>query len=543
MKRAIISLLAFLVVNLATTAWAQGLYGAPDALTMQPQPATSAYVGPSAPYAGQPTFAPATYAPQVAPYSAPSGYVAPQQPQYAAPAGYTGQPVANSSSGPAYRTASTPRPTYVAQQPVQPPMTVPAEPIPEPATQSGPGLTNQMLGEHGQAGAAGTDGFTPYDSACGPCRSGVEKYEGAACGDLANCGTSCLWYGSLTGLALTRNEPNQLWVSNEPDPNLDDQTMKTSDAESGWKFGGEIRFGRRFCCCECDPCNGVSAGYWAIEADYWTTDPFVGDSAFRNADGSSFGTPLNVGYINIDIGGGAFAAGDYWFNDSYEQRVWRRNEIHSAEINLVHGQWANLSGSNWDFAFSAGPRFFRFYEDLKYGALKNVIYAGFATPFWGQNGGLDEAYIRDQISNNLWGGQLGVDLGYNFAAGGLRLFVTPKVGIYDNNVTSTYQAYLGNGNQAYSNYNWTPGDVQVPVYTSNTTNSFAVLTQVDTGVEWFFLPRWSARFGYRLVSISGVGLADNQIPPYINDVTAASVINTNGELFIHGGFATLTFNF
>jgi hypothetical protein len=38
-------------------------------------------------------------------------------------------------------------------------------------------------------------------------------------------------------------------------------------------------------------------------------------------------------------------------------------------------------------------------------------------------------------------------------------------------------------------------------------------------------------------------LADNQIPPYINDVTAASVINTNGELFIHGGFATLTFNF
>jgi hypothetical protein len=542
MKRVIISLLAFLVVHLATDAWAQGLYGAPDTLTMQPQSAAGAYAGASAPYAGQPAFAPATYAPQVAPYSAPGGYVAPQ-PQYSAPTGYAPQPAANPPSGPAYRTASMPRPTYVAQQPVQQPMTVPAEPIPEPAPQSGAGLSNQMLSEHGQTGAAGADGFTPYDSACGPCRSGVEKYEDAACGDLANCGNTCLWYGSLTGLALSRNEPNQVWVSNEPDPNLDIQTMKTSDAESGWKFGGEIRFGRRFCCCGCDPCNGVSAGYWAIEADYWTTDPFVGDSVFRNADGSSFGTPLTVRYTSIDIGGGAYAASDFWFNDSYEQRVWRRDEIHSAEISLVHGQWANLCGSNWDFAFSVGPRFFRFYEDLKYGALRNNIPAGFAAPFWGQNGGVDEAYIRDQIANNLWGGQIGVDLGYNFAAGGLRLFITPKVGIYDNNITSTYQSYLGNGNQAWLNYNWAPGDPKIPVYASNTTNTFAVLAQIDTGVEWFFLPRWSARVGYRLVSVSGVGLADNQIPPYINDVTAASVINTNGELFIHGAFATLTFNF
>ena len=63
------------------------------------------------------------------------------------------------------------------------------------------------------------------------------------------------------------------------------------------------------------------------------------------------------------------------------------------------------------------------------------------------------------------------------------------------------------------------------------------------GVEWFFAHRWSARFGYRVLAISGIGLADNQIPPYVVDIPAIADIDTNADLIVHGGFATLTFNF
>lgn len=557
MKLLRISALIFLAVSLTGLARGQsGFYGAPDPLRVpQTQPmqqqAVAPYSNSSAPYAAPVGNAPGGYAPQVGPYTAPSGYAAPQT-QYPAPSGYMPQtapyqPAGNPSSAPVYRTAAAPRNTYIAQQPAQQVLTAPATPQPmpepmpmynEPAPQQNGSFNNQMPSEQIPPGPASSDGYVPYNSPCGPNHSTADKCEESTCGVDLPCARSCLWYGLLTGLALTRNDPNKVWVSSEPDPNLFLEVMNTTDPDTGWKFGGEIRFGRRFCGC-CDPCNECgNTGYWAVEADYWTTDPFTGYSNFINPDGSSFGTPLNVRWISFNITGG-FATGDYWFNDSYEQRLWRRDEIHSAEINLVHGQWANIYGSNWDFAFSIGPRFFRFYEDLRYGALKNITYAPNTTPVWGQNNGEDEAYLRDQITNSFWGGQIGVDLGYNVCSS-LRFFITPKVGIYDNYVTSDFQAYLGNGSVAYLNY---PGQTgSYPVHA--TKNAFAMLTQVDAGVEWFFAQRWSARIGYRVLAVSGIGLADAQFPPYINDIQDSIMdVNTNGNLILHGAFATLTFNF
>ncbi len=389
-----------------------------------------------------------------------------------------------------------------------------------------------MLSEQGQMGAAGSEGFVPSNSSCGTCRSSVNQYQAAACDADLSCGyNSCLWYASLTGLALTRNDANQLWTSSEPFPFEYRQVMNTSDAQTNWKLGGEIRFGRRFCTCGCDPCNSGTAGYWAVEADYWTTDPFQGSATIANPDGPTLTTPFVVSNIQFTAFDGSTQLGGFWFNDSSEQRLWRHDEIHSAEINLVRGQWANVCGSNWDFAFSVGPRFFRFEEDLRFGALKN----GFS---WGQDGGAWEAYLSDHITNNLWGGQVGFDLGYNLG-GALRLFITPKVGIYDNNIQNRYQASLGNGNVAALNYPGQTGGYPV----ESSTNAFAVLTQADAGVEWFFAQRWSARVGYRVVAVSGIGLADNQFPTYVNDVQAIAAINTNGELIVHGAFATLTFNF
>jgi hypothetical protein len=547
-------MILFLGANLTNFAWAQsGFYGAPDPLRVpqQTQPAQQQAV---APYAASTGSAPAGYSPQVAPYTVPNVYAQPTQ--YAPQQGYAPQPTLNQpaaypSANPAYRTASAPRPAYIAQQP-QPALAAPASPQPmpdpmpmynEPLPQQNGSVTNQMLSEQGQTGTGNCDGYVSYNPTSGPCRTAVDQYQGAACStEVATGCNSCPWYASLTGLALTRTKGNQLWTTYETNA-IAEQILNTQQAESNWKFGGEIRFGRRFCTTSCDPCNANPASYWAIEANYWTIDPFDAfasvtnpnrDPQNPNAATSTVSTPLTTGYIFFT---NPADTGPTRFDNAQEHRVWKRDELHSAEINLVFGQWANVCGSNWDFAFTVGPRFFRFEEELTFGSTTNYYMSGpNAIISWADP--TKNAYLSDRITNNLWGAQIGCDLGYNLAWGNLRFFVTPKVGIYNNNVTSYFQAQLGDGTQ---------GQVQAgmggPFPVNASTNTFSVLSQIDVGAEWFFYRGWSARFGYRVVSISGIGLADNQFPNFINDTAAIANINTNGDLILHGAFATLTYNF
>jgi hypothetical protein len=540
MKLLRIIVIFFLAANIPHFAWAQnGLSGAPDALRMQQsapqyqqapyqqtqpyaQPGYPAYNGNAAPYAtgNQPTN---NYSAQVAPYSAPVGYAAPQTQQFHPYASSTTtaqqihavRPSSIVPSSPTYRVASNSYPAYLAQQPTSPmqePATMPNEPaIPQ--------NVDQPRG-----------GYVPYS---GPtttnesCQTGTESCQDASCGIDMDCGyNSCPWYASITGLAMTRNKSNQLWTTYETG-NLPNQLVNTADVQSSWKIGGEIRFGRRFCVAECNPCDNSfstsSSGYWAVEGNYWTLDPF--DAFHSETNPSTVSSPLITSFS--DFGGtGAIA----WFDGAQEHRIWRRDEIHNAEVNIIRGQWANAYGSNWDFALSFGPRFFRFSESLRFGSLR-------VGGTWGGNGGVDEAYISDDITNSLWGGQVGLNMGYNCFNGALRFFMTPKVGGYNNSVTSTYQVVRGDGMIA------TDTERGVPVYVEASRSSFAMISQVDLGVEWFFARQWSASFGYRVVAVSGIGLADHQFPTYVNASNDVANINTNGDLILHGAFGTLTFNF
>jgi hypothetical protein len=525
MKLVKILAIIFLAANIPVFAWAQsGLTGAPDALRMQQpapqyqQPAPQ-YQQPAPQYqqtpygVNQPTN---NYSAQVAPYSAPAGYAAPQTQPYA-----SSTPTAQSivPSAPTYRVASNPYPSYVAQQPT-PAMQEPAAMPNEPAIHQN---VDQPRG-----------GYVPYTGSSEPCRTTSEPCStGGSCQD-ASCGldldagyNSCPWYASLTGLAMTRNKSNQLWTTYE-NGNNPNQLVNTADVQSSWKIGGEIRFGRRFCVAECNPCDNSfstsSSGYWAVEGNYWTLDPFEAFHSETNPNDVS--TPLITDFSNFGIG---VPVSD-WFNGAQEHRIWRRDEIHNAEVNIIRGQWANVYGSNWDFALSFGPRYFRFSESLRFGSLR-------IGGTWGGNGGMDEAYISDDITNNLVGGQVGLNFGYNCFNGALRFFMIPRVGGYNNSVSSHYQVIRGDGLVAMDN------DRVVPIISDSSTSVFSMISQVDIGVEWFFARQWSASFGYRVVAVSGIGLADHQFPSYINASNDAAIINTNGDLMLHGAFGTLTFNF
>ena len=158
---------------------------------------------------------------------------------------------------------------------------------------------------------------------------------------------------------------------------------------------------------------------------------------------------------------------------------------------------------------------------------------------WGEQGGAYEAYLSDLITNNLIGPQLGFELGYNMC-NNLRFYMTPKFGIYNNHITNNFQAYLGNG------------EISRPISASGMTGTYPVnsstdaisfLTQIDVGLDWKFARQWSAQFGYRVVAVSSIGLADAQIPFYTVDIPAIAEIDKNSDLILHGAFFTIAYNF
>jgi hypothetical protein len=577
--------ISLLVASSATIALGQyGIYGSPDPIQMTQQtPAmvpSSGYASPAggytpaANYTAQRPMQPYSvqqsqpYATQpIQPYaSQPVPAYAVQQMQPAKPVATYGQMV------PQYSTPSYPTPTYytaaadqaattrpvappqvmnvqpamtVQQQPAfQAPVMQQAAPTPAPGVQQTPGVMNQMLAEQGQCSpgcASGCEGYAAYPGQCGNYRPYVNRYEQSACASCDyGCGEASLWYASLSALVMTRDRPNKVYITYETG-NLPHNDFPVD--EFSWNWGGEVRLGRRFCC-DCNSgCNNscyssCNTGYWALEARYWTLGDF--DSSVTHTSPVSatnpfgtVGTPLRISDIQFDG-----VPGTTWFDNAAEHRLWRRDEIQNVEVNLVRGQWCYGQDSPWDLGWSMGVRYFRFQESWRFGSLAGPGVSPDAPHYWGQDGGIFEAYLNEGITNNLVGPQIGFELGYNMG-NNFRFFMAPKVGIYDNQITSNFQAYLGDGTKA------TTGDSGVvgtfPVH--STTNTVSFLTQIDVGLDWKFARQWDAQIGYRVVAVSSIGLADAQIPFYIVDIPAIAEIDKNSDLILHGGFATIGYNF
>jgi hypothetical protein len=347
-------------------------------------------------------------------------------------------------------------------------------------------------------------------NACGPYSCGE-----AACGESTQCCTApdgycCPWYGSAYALVMGRNSGNRVWTSYD----WADESDQVEHTAFGlkWRWGGEITIGRRFCC-----------GTRALEITYWTLDAFEGSRTTSLETGVA--TPLTVGHLSFD----GSPATD-WFDGALEHRLRRRDEVQSVEVNLVRQRLLSGSGLPLDIDILLGTRFFRFEDDLVFSAL--------ADPDEMTDPGQDhEAFLDEHITNELLGIQLGFDANYQLRSN-WRMFITPKFGIYNNHIEHVFQAYLGDGTVATQSMYPT---MSYPVRSDIDVVSF--LTQVDLGLEWQFARNWSARLGYRAVVVTGVGLADNQIPPYIADIPEIAAIDTNGELVLHGAFFGLAYNY
>ncbi|MBN2024705.1 MAG: hypothetical protein JW809_18145 [Pirellulales bacterium] len=499
--------------GLAHPALAQfGMYGAPEMLRLprtQPQAATPyGYAQPSGAY-------PAPAAPQYAP-------------QYAPPAA---QPGVQGPVIPATSVAPAPR-VFPGSQPMQPPVAPIAQP--DTAYDPAPGYApsdgdNRYVYTPAAAPVEAAPPLQPRPEQPNLVSQVMDENRDGSCGYVGSCADSCApqcatgcelccpspWYASASYLHMGRNQANRLWTTYNT-ARLDQQ-LGNSQIGLSWQSGGEVRFGRRFCCDE-----------WAVEATYWTLNAMTGSSHF-NVPGGTVSTPLDVFYVRFLNDADTC---NLYFDNAAEHRLWRRDEFHNVEINLVRRGLNYDPDGAWNVDWLVGARFFRFEDDFRFGTLQDG-----AT--WGGNGGADEAYLRENIKNNLVGFQFGFDARSN-TWHNLRLFVAPQLGIYNNHIENRFELYRGDGiNARPTAASHVPGTF--PVQSSK--NVVAFLAEIDLGLDWQISRRWAARVGYRVLAATGMGLAEEQIPFYIVDIPEIRDIDYNGDLIVHGAFAGLTYNF
>jgi hypothetical protein len=314
---------------------------------------------------------------------------------------------------------------------------------------------------------------------------------------------------------MGRNQANGVWTSAEHGAEWNQLTKTNFDLQ--WKGGAEIRVGRRFCCC-CTP--------WAAEFVYWSLDPFQG-MVTTNVPGGTVTTPLRFGEVEFaGVNGYAF------FDNSAEQRLWRADEFHNLEINLLRSR--NFCGGclPWNTDWIMGFRYMRFRDHLIYGAVMN-------NNWWGDGGGAFEAYVDSHTKNNLFAFQLGFET-RGPSCHKLQWYFSPKVGVGFNHIDNYFALYRGDGvvGEPTAASGMTG---QFPV--SSSKDVFSFITQIDVGLEWNFSCRWAARIGYRVMVATGVGLADDQIPFYIVDVPEIKQIDYNSDLILHGCYAGISYNF
>jgi len=268
--------------------------------------------------------------------------------------------------------------------------------------------------------------------------------------------TALRWLGS-----------SNVWTSYEAG-NEANQIGHSNMASLTFEHGFEVRVGRRFGACR----------QWALEGVYWTLGDFNGYRSITHPSGVS--TPLTTGHVDFN----GFGA-NLWFDNAAEHRLWRSNELDNVELNLVRNRLWALDGAPWSLDWLLGVRYFRFEEGLIFASLQ-----GGAS--WGQDNGLHEIYMDEQIENHLVGFQFGFEADY-WLIDGLRLFVIPKLGIYNNHITQTFRLNLGDGTIPTTGGTGVPGTYPV----RSSTNNVSFLGQLDAGLDWQFAPRWSLRGGCR----------------------------------------------
>jgi hypothetical protein len=356
---------------------------------------------------------------------------------------------------------------------------------------------------------------------------------GCESGDCGVCMSSCgpNWYGYVGGLIMTRDRANKFWTTFETGNNAN-QLMYFDNVDWGGGFETTVGFAWSGCdaggcgdmgCNSCGSCNSGSYRH-GIEFTYWGLYDLEGEDS-RRSETNSLSTPIDLGFVDIPTPG---LPASVFFDNAREHRVRRENEFHNVEINLLDFSTpAVCHGLQYNWLI--GARYFKFDEFLQFGSVSGGNEFGSA-------GGINEAYLDTDVENNLIGAQIGGRADWRLNPR-WRVFAGTKLGVFANDIN--YDARLYRGDGALATFSSTGNTFDLHAHETDV----SMLAQIDLGLSWDFTQHWSATVGYRAVGITGLALADDQIPAFLAAEQDWTDIDSNGSMILHGGFAGLEFRY
>ncbi len=359
-----------------------------------------------------------------------------------------------------------------------------------------PAVPSQDAGVHGDWLVDGSDECCWGDAASGACST--------PCFDPS-------FYATVGGVVFTRNRPRFSQISFD-DTDLVGQVLSTDTGLGRWDPGAQVQVGWYL-----SPC-------WALEMTYWGIydNPVESTVYAANIPGNLNSvldfSPLNIGATNVND----------LFDAAQAHRIQRNYDIQNVELNMLGGRFPWMECGGFRVSYLGGFRYLRFSEDFLYSSADaNEVFG--ADP-------ANEANYNIAVRNNLWGFQLGGRADW-FVTPRFSLYVTPKFGIYANYMEQRSRISNGNGIAAVGPGNPLAGGLY-DIASDETTTSF--IGEFDLGLSYQVTPCWSASLGYRVLAVSGIAYATDQIPGNLADLPGVAMIDSNADMILHGGYAAVT---
>ncbi len=182
-------------------------------------------------------------------------------------------------------------------------------------------------------------------------------------------------------------------------------------------------------------------------------------------------------------------------------------------------------GSRLNLTWLGGFRYFRFTDNFLYASSTDDAFI---------NRSATDMYYEVNTTNDLFGFQFGSRADYCLGKR-LNVYGSAKVGVYNNR--STLYSRLGTDtDNAYLN------DTRPPVNPNNgvdylfneTKNDIAILSELGSGFGYRLSPKWTATVGYRVVAVSGVATAPDNVRSTFANYDAIRDFDNRGSLILHG---------
>lgn len=340
----------------------------------------------------------------------------------------------------------------------------------------------------------------------------------AACFD--ECCQDCFcptWFAYAGVLAMNRDRSNEVWLSNDSG-NYAARVMGSEAAGMNWSAGYELRLGRHFGCSN-----------WAWEVDYWAVRGTNEHTVTNQGLVGQLDTPLDANFQGLTYNGSNV---DDYYNNAQAHRLQRSFDFYNVELNVFQDPTlytGNYYGGNVTFGALAGFRYFKFREALDFASdPTDQVF----------DGSPDELHYNVDVDNNLIGAQIGMIMNYNWDR--LNLYAKTKFGAYGNAI-SQHSIMYGGAGTAYIDNALSPNNGRLFDVSRNNKGRVSFLGEIDLGAGYQVSRHFAVNVGYRVVAVSGVALATEQIPQNFEDLDIVSSTPSNGDVILHGGYLGGTF--